>query len=233
MGGRWERLPARFLACACLVGMLVLWPTVAFADSGSPAAGVKPNHLGIVITHDEVFISWDAPAGIKVAHVYAYRAPTCQGQNGTRIGPTVRARQIIDLSVTPGATYCYTIYVADQAGALTKLGSTGPVTVPDPSAPPPAAVSATPASSPAGGDSGSPAASTIAAMVAAVAGALGLLYLVVRIVRHGRGAPSAPSPAYGTTSRMAAVREQRPALIIPAVIALAWVIVVTAAVVFR
>ena len=234
MGGRWERSPARFLACAWLVGMVVLWPAVAFADSGSPAAGVKPNHLGTVITHDEVFISWDAPAGIKVAHVYAYRAATCQGRNGTRIGPTVRARQMIDLSVTPGATYCYTIYVADQAGRLTEIGSTGPVTVPDPSAPPPAAVSATPAPAPAGGgDSGSPAASTIAAIVAAVAGALVLLYLVVRIVRHGRGAPSAPSPAYGTTSRMAAVREQRPALIIPAVIALAWLIVVTAAVVFR
>lgn len=209
--------------------MLLLWPAAASADSGSPAAGVKPNHLGTVITHDEVFISWDAPAGITVAHVYAYRAPTCQGQNGTRVGPTVRARQIIDLSVTAGATYCYTIYVADQAGRLTKLGSTGPVTVPDPSAPSPAA----PAPAAAGGNAGSPAASTIAAIVAAVAGALLLLYLVVRIVRHGRGAPAATSPAYGTPSRMAAVREQRPALIIPAVIALAWVIVVTAAVVFR
>src|SRR4029077_3522544 len=114
--------------------------------------------------------------GVKVAHVHAFRAPTCQGQNGTRIGPTVRARQIIDLSVTPGATYCYTIYVADQAGTLTKIGSTGPVTTPDPTAPPPAALSAGPSPSPAGGDSGSPAASTIAAIVAAVAGALVLLY---------------------------------------------------------
>jgi hypothetical protein len=233
MGGRWERSRGRFLACAWLVGTLVLWPAAASADNGSPAAGVKPDHLGTVITHDEVFISWDAPAGITVAHVYAYRAPTCQGQNGTRVGPTVRARQIIDLSVTAGATYCYTIYVGDQAGRLTKLGSTGPVTVPDPSAPPPAAVPATPALAATGGNAGSPAASTIAAIVGAVAGALLLLYLVVRIVRHGRGAPSAPSPAYGSPSRMAAVREQRPALIIPAVIALAWVIVVTAAVVFR
>ena len=80
MGGRWERSRGRFLACAWLAGMLLLWPAAASADSGSPAAGVKPNHLGTVITHNEVFISWDAPAGITVAHVYAYRAPTCQGQ---------------------------------------------------------------------------------------------------------------------------------------------------------
>ncbi|HEU0194887.1 MAG TPA: hypothetical protein VFQ71_11850 [Gaiellales bacterium] len=232
MGGRWGRSRARFLACAWLAGALLAWPAAALADSGPASTGVKPNHLGTVITGKEVFISWISPAGVRVAHVYAYRAPTCQGQNGTRVGPTVPATQIIDLSVTPGSSYCYTIYVADQAGKRTEVGSTGPVTVPGPGARQPAVVAAATAPAPAT-EASSLSASTIAGVVAAVAGALILLYLLVRIVRHGRGAASAPSPAYGSPSRMAAVREQRPALIIPAVIALAWVIVVTAAVVFR
>jgi len=229
MGGRWGRSRARFLACAWLAGVLLAWPAAALADSGPAPTGVKPNHLGTVITGKEVFISWDAPAGVTVARVDAFRAPTCQGQNGTSVGPHVRATQIIDTSVTPGSTYCYTIYVVDQAGARTEVGSTGPVTVPNPGAPPPAAVAAAATAT----DSSSLSASTIAGIVAAAAGGLLLFSLLVWIVRHGRGAASAPSPAYGSPSRMAAVREQRPALIIPAVIALAWVIVVTAAVVFR
>lgn len=232
MGERWGRSRASFSACAWLATALLLWPATALADSG-PAAAVKPNHLGTVITGKEVFISWRQPPGVKVAHVFAYRAPTCQGTSGTQVGPTVRARQIIDLTVTPGATYCYTIYVKDQAGTLTKIGSTGLITVPNPGAPAPAVASAAPPPTPTTDSSSSLAASTIAGIVAAAAGALLLLYLLVRIVRQGRDAASAPSPAYESPSRMAAVREQRPALIIPAVIALAWVIVVTAAVVFR
>jgi hypothetical protein len=232
MEERWGRSRTSFSACAWLATAILLWPAAALADS-APTSGVKPNHLGTVITGKEVFITWRTPAGVNVAHVYAYRAPTCQGASGTQVGPTVRARQIIDLTVTPGATYCYTIYVTDQAGTLTKVGSTGLITVPNPGAPPPAVAPTTPPPAQATAGSGSPSASTIAGIVAAVAGALLLLYLLARIVRQGRAAPSAPSPAYESPSRMAAVREQRPALIIPAVIVLAWVIVVTAAVVFR
>ena len=61
--------------------------------------------------------------------------------------------------------------------------------------------------------------------------ALSLVIVIVRLLRRSRAAE--PRPVWGTELRMSLTGLSASALIIPAVIALAWVLVVTALVVFR
>lgn len=219
-----------------MLSLLTMLPAAALADTTARGYRPHPNHLGVVVTHHLVYITWSTPPGVLPAKVFAMRGaagacPTSPA-NGTRVGATSVTNHMIDPGVTAGDSYCYSVFVADSAGAVTKVGTTGSVLVPDLNAPPPAAavspapVAQTPAS--AGG---------LGTMSKAIAGALGgllafaLLVVILRVVRRSRTANA--GPAFGSELRMTFTGLSGAALIIPAVIALAWVLVVTAVVVFR
>src|SRR5712691_7104005 len=168
-------------ACGWLMFLPGIFAGVAGADVNHPL----PNHIGIVVTTDEVFVSWQDPPGVQVARVYAYRGLTCPTgpSGGTPLGPLGPTRHLIDRTVKVGTTYCYTIFVKDSAGVLTKVGSTGQVAVPDLHAPPPAPVAASapgPASAPAASSGGLDSVRSKAVLVA-VTGLAALLLLVVLV----------------------------------------------------
>ena len=214
-------------------------PAAALADPTARGYAPHPNHLSVVVTTDLVYITWTTPAGVQPARVYAMRGPAAacptSPTDGTQVGTTTVTNHVIDSGVTAGDSYCYSIFVTDAAGTATKVGSTGAVPVPDLTAPPPPApvASATPPVNGAPAPSSSGGLGTISKAVAASVGALALalLVVIVRTLRRSRTANA--GPAFGTELRMTFTGLSGSALIIPAVIALAWVLVVTAVVVFR
>lgn len=220
--------------------MLVLaavLPAAALADPTARGYRPNPNHLSVVVTTDLVYITWATPAGVQPARVYAMRGPAAacptSPTDGTQVGTTNVTSHVIDPGVTAGDSYCYSIFVTDAAGTVTKVGSTGSVPVPDLTAPPPAPVaSASPPVNPAPSSSGG--LGTVSKAVVASVGALlalALLVVIMRMLRRSRTANA--GPVFGTELRMTFTGLSASALIIPAVIALAWVLVVTALVVFR
>jgi len=227
MGGRTRhaRLAALALAAALGVSMGV----------SAAAAATGTGRLGVVITPGQVFISWKQPA-IEVAHVYAYRAPTCAASaTRQRIRPYGPSSQVIDQSVTAGNTYCYSVYVSDASGTKVLLGTTGLLTIPAANGPTPAPVPvATPVAVAQPSSGSSLDTSTIALVVAGVAAAVVLLFVALRMVRPGRSEDSTAAPAWGeSSSRLSLAGDERSALIIPALLALSVVVVVVAAVVFH
>jgi hypothetical protein len=222
--------------------MLVLaavLPAAAFADPTARGYAPNPNHMSVVVTTDLVYITWTSPSGVQPVRVYAMRGaagacPTSPA-NGTRVGATTVTNHMIDAGVTAGDSYCYSIFVVDSAGAVTKVGSTGSVPVPDLTAPPPATVAnASPPVDRTPAPSSSSGLGTASKAVVASVGALlalALCAVIVRTLRRSRTANA--GPAFGTELRMTFTGLSASALIIPAVIALAWVLVVTAVVVFR
>jgi hypothetical protein len=217
--------------------LLASVPAAALADPTARGYEPNPNHLSVVVTTDLVYVTWTDPAGVQPTKVFAYRGTgsTCPtgASDGTLIGGTSVTNHMIDTTVTAGNSYCYTVLVADSAGALVKVGSTGAVPVPDPNAPPPAAApSPTPVPQPAAAS-----ADGLGPTQKAIAGSLGgllalaLVVVIVRLLRRPR--PAHARPVWGTELRMSFTGLSMSALIIPAVIALAWVLVVTAVLVFR
>jgi hypothetical protein len=172
------------------------------------------------------------------AKVYAYRGdgsvcPTGPA-DGTPIAVPSITNHLIDPNVTAGSSYCYTVFVADAAGTQVKIGSTGTVPVPDLTAPPPTSV---PASTPLPQTPGASSSSLDSAQVKAIVGsagallALALVVVILRTLRRSRTADA--GPAFESELRLSFTGLSASALIIPAVITLAWVLVVTAVVVFR
>jgi hypothetical protein len=210
-------------------------PASAFGDTTARGYRPAPNHLSIVVTTGLVYVTWADPPGVAPVSALAYRGDGSTCPTGaadstpvTRMFPN----HLLDPTVKAGQTYCYTVFVVDSAGTRVKVGTTGGVPVPDPTAPPPAAVpAATPVASP------SSSSGFDATQVKAIVGsggvllALLLLVVIVRTLRRGRAANA--GPAWGSELRMSFTGLSVSALIIPAVIALAWVLVVTAVVVFR
>lgn len=240
-GMRGRLLSRRWAATATWLALVVLAivPAAAHADPSARGYAPNPNHLSIVVTTDQVYITWTDPPGVVAANVYAYRGDgsSCPtgASDGTLIGGTSVTNHMIDGTVQAGLSYCYTVLVADSSGTLTKVGSTGPVPVPDLTAPPPPAVTSaapTPQPAAAGGSNGLDA--TQKKAIAGSAGsllALALVVVIVRLLRRPRAADT--GPVWGTELRLSFTGLSASALIIPAVIALAWVLVVTAVVVFR
>jgi hypothetical protein len=220
--------------------LAVVLPAVASADPTARGYRPNPNHLSVVITHDLVYITWTTPPGVQPAKVIAVRgaAGACPASqaDGTPVGSTTVTNHVIDPDVQAGASYCYSVFVTDAAGTVTKVGSTGPVAVPDLNAPPPAAVGSTTQvvqvdRAPAPGSSGiGPLSKTIAGSVGLLL-ALALLVVIVRMLRRSRTAST--GPVFGAELRLTFTGISASALIIPAVIALGWVLVVTALVVLR
>lgn len=221
-----------------LLALLGALPSAAFADP--TARGYRPavNHMSVVVTTDQVYVTWTDPAGVVPAQVFAYRGdgsacPT-GSSDGTPIGFHSPTNHLIDGTVKAGLSYCYTVFVADAGGTLVKVGSTGAVAVPDLKAPPPAAVPSTaPVPQPAASSSSGLDATQRKAIVGSAGGllALSLLVVIVRLLRRSRTAHA--GPVWGTELRLSFTGLSASALIIPAVIAFAWVLVVTVLVVFR
>ncbi len=221
-----------------LLLLLAALPPAAHADAN--ARGYRPvvNNISVVVTTDQVYVTWTDPPGVQPTQVFAYRGdgsacPT-GATDGTPIGNHSVTNHLIDRTVQAGGTYCYTVFVADSTGTLVKVGSTRAVPVPDLNAPPPASVPSTaPAPQPAASSSSGLGATLRKAIVGSAGGllALSLVVVIVRLLRRSRAAE--PRTVWGTELRMSFTGLSVSALIIPAVIALAWVLVVTALVVFR
>jgi len=238
---RGRRLPIRRAATATwlVLALLAALPAAAHADPTARGYEPNPNHLSVVVTTDPlVYVTWADPAGVQPTKVYAYRGDgsSCPtgATDGTLIGGTTVTNHMIDTTVQTGNSYCYTVFVSGSAGTMVKVGSTGAVPVPDPKAPSPAAV---PSSAPVPQPAAAGATGLDETQKKAIAGsagallALALLVVIVRLLRRPRAADA--RPVWGTEIRMTFTGLSASALIIPAVIALAWVLVVTAVVVFR
>ena len=173
---------------------------------------------------------------MQPTHVFTYRgdgsACPMGPADGTPIGSHSVTNHLIDGTVQAGLTYCYTVFVADSTGTRVKVGSTGAVPVPDLKAPPPASVpTTTPAPQPTGSSSSGLNKTQKKAIVGSAGGLLALS-LVIVIIRLLRRRADEPRPVWGAEIRMSFTGLSASALIIP-VIALAWVLVVTALVVFQ
>ena len=143
-----HRLVAALAVCS--LAWLTAGATVAAASGQGQAARPRAGHVGVVITAGEVFVSWPRPAGAASSGTITVRRgePACPGtpSAGAAAGELSPLHDI-DRTVTAGATYCYTVFLTSAAGAVTTVGSTGRVTVPDMRTVPPAHVTA-PAAAP-------------------------------------------------------------------------------------
>jgi hypothetical protein len=237
MRGRSARIFSAAAATWLLLSLLAMLPAAAQADPAARGYAPNPNHLSVVVTTDLVYITWTDPPGTQPAMVLAYRGdgsacPTGPA-DGTAIAVHGITNHLIDPNVTAGSSYCYTVFVADSAGAQVKVGSTGAVPVPDLKAPPPTTTPA-PAPEPQSPVSSSNGLDTTQKAVVGSVGVLLALMLLVVIVRSLRRSRTPDAGAvFGTELRMSFTGLSASALIIPAVIGLAWVLVVTALVVFR
>ena len=238
MRGRSARIRWAAAATWLLLALLAALPAAALADPTARGYEPSPNHLSVVVTTDLVYLTWTDPVGVQPTRVFAYRGdgsacPTGPA-DGTPIAVPSVTNHLIDPNVAAGSSYCYTVFVADTAGARVKVGSTGTVPVPDLKAPPPAtAPPPTPVPQPPASSSNGLDATLVKAIVGSGGALLALLLLVVivRMLRRSRTADA--GPVFGTELRMSFTGLSASALIIPAVIALGWVLVVTALVVFR
>ncbi|HEY2868085.1 MAG TPA: hypothetical protein VGJ11_01185 [Gaiellales bacterium] len=215
------------------MGSALLWLAtggVAAAQSPQARLTARAAHVGVVVTNDEVFVSWHRLAGPGKVVVRRGR-PDCPQTtaDGTAAGEVSRLH-VIDRSVKPGTSYCYSVFLRDPSGLATRVAVTGTVNVPDVGNVPPA--QAPPAL----------AAPTIAhtrldpvlvrrveiggiAAVTAVLLALVLLAAGRRVV-HGR-------MVLGPTARESIVGRNSGALVVPAMILLGWIGVVIGFVVLR
>jgi hypothetical protein len=226
-------------ATLCLLSLLAALPAAALADPTARGYAPNPNHLSVVVTTKLVYVTWTDPAGVVPTKVSAYRGDgsTCPTgpADGTPIAVASVTNHLIDPNVTAGSSYCYTVFVTDAAGAQVKIGSTGTVPVPDLTAPPPTSVATstplpqTPGSSSSGFET--PEAKAVVGSVGVLA-ALALLVVILRTLRRSRTADAGPA-CESELLRLSFTGLSASALIIPAVIALGWVLVVTALVVFR
>jgi hypothetical protein len=206
----------------------------AAAAADRPGSGYhpRPNHLGVVVTAHEIFVSWLKPAGADPATVVVRRGePTCprtpdQGTTPARDSPV----HVIDQSVTPGTAYCYTVFLQNSDGSVTTVGSTGLISVPNVRSVPPsnAPAPASLLSESSNGFDSKLAAKVGVVAAAALAGLLGvfLLFRSARRVSHGR-------VVMRPTMRESIVGRNSSALVVPTMIALGWIVVVIAFVVLR
>ena len=232
------RIPRVAAVTWFLLSVLAALPAVALADPTARGYEPNPNHLSVVVTTDLVYVTWTDPPGVVPTKVFAYRGDGAACPTGAADGmpitiPSV-TNHLIDPNVTAGSSYCYTVFVVDAAGAQVKIGSTGTVPVPDLTAPPPMTVPAsTPLPQPPGSSSSGLDATQVKAIVGSAGALLALALLVVILRTLRRSRPADAGPAFESELRLSFTGLSASALIIPAVIALAWVLVVTAVVVFR
>ena len=228
--------PRHWLVAVLVAGSLA---RLAIGVGEAAAAGTsgrgyhpRPNHLGVVVTAHEIFVSWLKPAGADSGTVVVRRGqPTCprnpdQGTTPVRDSPL----HVIDQSVTPGQAYCYTVFLKSSDGSVTTVGSSGVISVPNVSAVPPSNARA-PAPILAESSSGFDtklAKKVSAGVVAALAGLL-VVFLLFRGARRVSHSRVVIRPGV----RESIVGRNSSALVVPTMIALGWIVVVVAFVVLR
>lgn len=227
--------PRHWVVAVLVAGSLArLAIGVGAAAANTSASGYhpRPNHLGVVVTAHEIFVSWLRPAGGTAATVVVRRGePTCprtpaQGTATSADSPV----HVIDQSVAPGAAYCYTVFLKNSDGTVTTVGNTGLVSVPNVGSVPPSHAQAPPPTltgSPSRFDS-KLAKKVGVAVVAALAGML-VLFLLFRSARRMSESRVVMRPSV----RESIVGRNSSALVVPTMIALGWIVVVIGFVILR
>lgn len=227
--------PRHWLVAVLVAGSLArLAIGVGAASAETHASGYHPraNHLGVVVTAHEIFVTWLKPAGATSATVVVRRGePTCPRtpDQGTSTGSDSPAH-VIDQSVTPGAEYCYTVFLKNSDGTVTTVGSTGSVSVPKVSSVPPTHVAApAPTLTTTSSRFDSKLAKKVGVAVAAALAGLLVLYLLLRSARRMSDGRVVMRPSV----RESIVGRNSSALVVPTMIALGWIVVVIGFVVLR
>jgi hypothetical protein len=225
-----HRLVAALAVCS--LASLTAGATVAAASGRAQAAHPRAGHVGVVITAGEVYVSWPPPAGAASGTVTVRRGePACPDTPGAGSSAgEVSPLHVIDRTVTAGAAYCYTVFLTSASGAVTTVGSTGRVTVPDVRTVPPAHVAA-PAAAPRVTVSRFSHAALRRAEIAVGVAIAGILALLVAVGSSWRVSRSRIEPR--ASGRATLVNRNSSALVVPAVIALGWIGIVIAFVVLR
>lgn len=217
---------------AFMMSSALLWLAMGgLAAAQSPQASLSPraSHLGVVTTTDEVLVSWHRFA--DPGNVLVRRGqPDCPQTlaDGVAAGEVTQLH-VIDRSVKPGTEYCYSVFLRDPSGILTRESVTGPVSVPDTSNVPPAQAPPPLAAPTIAHTKLDPVLVRRAEVGGAAAAAvlLGLIVLLtVRRVSHGR-------MVLRPTARESIVGRNSGALVVPAMILLGWIGVVIGFVVLR
>jgi hypothetical protein len=227
MGCVRRQLPAWGLLATLLAALIAASPAAAAA--GLPYHP-RAAHIGVVVTTDEVLMSWRHVAGGgKVSVRRGTGSCPHTPADGDPAGE-VTARRELDRTVKPGVSYCYTLFTVGASGDAHVVGTSGLVAVPDTAAvPPPAA--ARPAPAPTVTVSGlSPAEKRKLAF--AGGGAIAALLLLLVMVRSARRM-AAGREMMQPTARQSIIGRNTSALVVPAMIALGWVGVLVAFVVLR
>jgi hypothetical protein len=227
--------PRHWLVAVLVAGSLArlaIGVGAAGADTQPSGYHPRPNHLGVVVTAHEIFVSWLKPPGATAATVVVRRGePTCPRTTDQGTATAVdSAAHVIDQSVTGGAAYCYTVFLKNSDGSVTTVGTTGLVAVPNVSSVPPARVSEpAPTLTTTSSRFDSALAKKVGvAIVAALAGLL-VVWLLLRSARRMSDSRVVMRPSM----RESIVGRNSSALVVPTMIALGWIVVVIAFVVLR
>jgi hypothetical protein len=230
MGGARRHLPGAGLAVTLLAVLIAAPPAAGGATP--PAYHPRAVHIGVVVTKDEVLMSWRTLTGADRGKVMIRRgvgACPHTPAEGQPAGETT-LRHVIDRSVRPGVSYCYTLFSVPATGVARVVGTSGMVAVPDTSSVPPANAPP-PAAAPVvtvGRFSGATERRLAYAGGGAIAGLL-LMLVMVRSARRMAAGRAMMQP----TPRQSIVGRNNAALVIPAMIALGWVGVLVAFLVLR
>jgi hypothetical protein len=216
-----------------IVGSALLWLAtggVSAAQSPQALLTARASHLGVVTTTNEVLVSWHRFAGPGTV-VVRRGQPACPKtpQEGVAAGEVTQLH-VIDRSVKAGTAYCYSVFLHDPSGIVTRESVTGTVNVPDVSSVPPAQAPPPLAAPTIAHTTLDPVLVRRAKIGAAATAAAVLLMLIllvtVRRVSHGR-------MVLRPTARESIVGRNSGALVVPAMILLGWIGVVIGFVVLR
>jgi hypothetical protein len=228
MGGTPRHLPALGLLATLLVALTAA-PAAAAADSTyHPRAA----HIGVVVTKDEVLMSWHRLTGADRGKVVVRRGThACPHTpaDGDTAGETTELH-VIDRSVKSGVSYCYTLFSIAPSGDARVVGTSGLVSVPDARTVPPA-TARPPAPAPTVTVSRLSSAQR-RKLAFAAGGAIAALLLLLVMVRSARRM-AAGRAMMQPTARQSIIGRNNTALVVPAMIALGWVGVLVAFVVLR
>lgn len=166
--------------------LLLIAPPALGGQSAQPMYQPRADHIGVVVTADEVLMSWHrlegADAGTAIVRRGGGGACPHTPAEGLPAGEVTHLH-VIDRTVQAGSAYCYTLFSKATSGAVRTIGSSGRVTVPDVSVVPPATAPA-PAPVPVITVSNTPSLARTLAFTGA--GALAILLVAVALVGRTR-----------------------------------------------
>jgi hypothetical protein len=233
MGGTPRHLPAVGLL-ATLVAVLIAAAPAAAAGGPHAQRPYHPRaaHIGVVVTKDEVLMSWHGLTGADSGKTMIRRGVgSCPHTpaDGDRAGETTPLH-VIDTSVQAGVTYCYTLFSVAASGDARVIGTSGMITVPDAATVPPATA---PRPAPAPTVTVSRLSKAQERKLAFAGGGLLLALMLLLVMLRSARRMAAGRAMMQPTARQSIVGRNNSALVVPAMIALGWVGVLVAFVVLR